>query len=244
MLKSLSQRDIEYGVNISLKHEFMYVETAKVGCSTLKASLQKMEYLSSGHVFNPKPSEVHNKRISPLLSPFQVDRKTLVGDILNSRDFFKFAFVRNPYTRALSCYLDKFERNEPEKAYFIELSKSKGLDLNYENISFLDFLKGIKEQTSIESDRHWRSLTDSTFYNDIDYNFIGYFENLDSDWAALTRLIYPRNLRAKATMDVRVSNKTSSEERLEKYYTDKVIQDLVVEIYEKDFENFGYSTDL
>ena len=97
-----SRRVTDYLFNISVKKGYLYVETPKVACSTIKRSLQLLEV---GPEIVPPPRKIHERSCSPLLTPSQVG--SLFLECAYSDNFFRFCFVRNPYTRILSCYLDK-----------------------------------------------------------------------------------------------------------------------------------------
>ena len=43
ILGNTSAKDLNYGVHISLKHKYIFVETPKVACSTIKMTLHRME---------------------------------------------------------------------------------------------------------------------------------------------------------------------------------------------------------
>lgn len=62
---------------------FLYYETPKVACSTIKRKLQQVEAETPENV----PSNVHD-----------------YDEVFLSRTFFRFAFVRNPHSRAPSCF--------------------------------------------------------------------------------------------------------------------------------------------
>jgi sulfotransferase famil protein len=99
---------LNYGANISLMHKYIYIETAKCGCSTIKLTLQRLE-LGDVNYKRDDFEEIHVREYSPLLTPRQVGS---FRNLLNRPDYIKFCFVRNPYTRLLSAYLDKFVRQE------------------------------------------------------------------------------------------------------------------------------------
>src|SRR6476646_383541 len=62
--------DYFYHIHISLNHKFMYFETPKAACSTIKVVLQRLE-LRDPSFFLPRPL-VHERYYSPLLSPAQI----------------------------------------------------------------------------------------------------------------------------------------------------------------------------
>src|SRR5688500_17010737 len=94
--------DFENNTNISLSNNYVYFAVDKVANSSIKNSLFEIEYAPVGK----KALTLYDERCSPLLSPYQLP-PTLLREVLNSGNYFRFAFVRNPYSRLLSCYLDR-----------------------------------------------------------------------------------------------------------------------------------------
>ena len=93
---------------------------------------------------------------------------------------YLFCFVRNPYTRLLSCYLDKIARGHPEKANILRFLKLNDNDLSYE-LSFTDFVNAVVQQDPFDMDPHWRIQTEQCFLNYINYSYIGRFESFAED---------------------------------------------------------------
>ena len=105
--------EINQNFQISLLYKFLYVETAKVACSTIKSRLYP--YILNGLL---PPKEVHPGVFgSPFARPFQLpsdfNKRIISGD-----DFFRFTFVREPVERVLSAYLDKISRKTPQRERF------------------------------------------------------------------------------------------------------------------------------
>ena len=64
--------------HISAKNRYIYFGVSKAANSTIKFFLQQLEYLGTPY----KVKNVHNKHLSPLLSPYQLgeaDLKSAVG---------------------------------------------------------------------------------------------------------------------------------------------------------------------
>ncbi|MEM1131241.1 MAG: sulfotransferase family 2 domain-containing protein, partial [Pseudomonadota bacterium] len=101
----------QYICHWSVRHGFVYVETPKVACTTVKRVLQAAELGPERQT--ETPADVHAKSQSPLLAP----SSDLQGFVAAMRDpaVFRFGFVRNPYARALSCWLDKMVNNDFER---------------------------------------------------------------------------------------------------------------------------------
>lgn len=59
--------NFDSAIHISLKYRYMYVETPKVACSSIKTLLQRME-LESPTFHRADFEDIHNRNFSPLLS--------------------------------------------------------------------------------------------------------------------------------------------------------------------------------
>ena len=139
----------------------------------------------------------------------------------NYDDYFSWSFVRNPWDRLVSTYINK-----------IVDEHQGGLDSWRKNInSFEEFVLKIKKIDAMEinCDRHIRSLC--TFFPP-DINFIGKMENLQNDFNVVCDKIgIPRQ-------QLPHKNKTKHKHYTE-YYDDETKQ-IVAEKYAKDIEYFGY----
>lgn len=152
----------------SKKYKYVYVETPKVACTTIKRVLQQAE--SDGTMTYEDPSVVHERERSPLLAPWQ--DSTGFVEAMRTDDYFRFCFVRNPFTRILSCYLDKMVKTEFERR---RLAPQLGFDP--ETLpSFIDFLSAISEREDEENDIHWAAQTFLLRPNRVRYSFVGRFE--------------------------------------------------------------------
>lgn len=233
--KNVKYNHFEYAINISLKNKYIYAETPKVACSTIKATLQRIE-LEYPNLVKEDPDDIHERRYSPLLSPSQtcgLDR------LINDPEYFVFCFVRNPYTRLLSAYIEKIQNNKAAKS---EILSAMGEDPNdlAKPVTFEEFADVICRLDPIEMNPHWRIQYYQTFQDVIDYDFIGRLERFSDDAAyVLSRLCqnYKRYFRAE------IRHSTNSNTLLPKYYTDD-IKEKVYSKYIEDFEYFGYDKDI
>lgn len=232
-IRYLSQGEVDGNIHISLKNRYMYVETPKVACSTLKLTLARLELEDADYY----REDIHNRYLSPLLRPAQV------GDFEKFRlrtDIVKFSFVRNPYERLLSAYLDKVLGGN--RVIVAELLRQMGvnqLDRDVE-IDFATFVSCIEETPISMMNAHWRPQYYQTLQDTIDYDVIGRLESLEEDMLRVGEMLSIDLAPYIKSWDL---HHTGARDQLEEFYTDD-LRRRVAEIYAKDFEYFGYDTEL
>lgn len=221
----------DYSLNISLRHNYLFVETPKVCCSTIKLNLQRLETNNPNFSW-PDPMDVHNRAFSPLLKPSQLlDFESLLG----SSRLYTFCFVRNPYTRLLSCYIDKILGNRPPKRQVLNI-----LGLDCENIdqavSFSQFIEVVSSQSIMEMNPHWRPQYHQTLQTSLTYDFVGRYENFAEDF---------RNVCSRISADFsycparETRHRTNANQKVKEFYTKSLLRE-VRRIYDIDFTHFGY----
>jgi len=116
------------------------------------------------------------------------------GDVSRGvQPFFKFVFVRDPYTRLLSGYLDKFVlKNTSSSEYRLFLSQVTSLrkfqtrDLTNEpRLSFRSFVDELMKQDVVRMNTHWMPQTLVCGLGYFPYDFVGSFEHLSIDASAV-----------------------------------------------------------
>lgn len=221
-----------YSAHISLKYNYLYVQTPKAGHSTVKHALIRAE-LEDPEFQYSDTRLMHERAVSPLLSPLQVGD---FASLFKSGKLFRFCFVRNPYERLLSGYLDKIARPSEQRDL---LCRQMGLNNPADhNLTFLEFVKAISDQPPIEMDNHWRPQFYQTFQDKIDFDFVGRTETLHNDFVEVGKRLgvdfapYLRDERNHAQ---------GSGSRLAEFMTDE-IQSLILNKYQQDFDRFGYDT--
>jgi len=224
-----------YSINISLKYNYLYTETPKVACSSIKSILQRME-LDNPYFTRESFEDIHDRDFSPLLRPCQLGS---LKYLFNELPLFKFCFVRNPYTRLLSAYIDKIQNNKQEKSYILRDLGKDQTKLN-QDVSFEEFINIICNSKIIHMNSHWRVQYYQTFQNKIEYDFIGKFENLDADIKTALKKINPDYQRF---ISDEKRHATNANELLQTYYTPELTR-LVQKAYAKDFTHFGYDFDI
>lgn len=224
---------INYMINWSVQHKLIYVETPKVGCTTIKQILQHAEYDYDTSKVSMKDHDLlHDRSCSPLKSPEY--NEALFLNCINSEDYFTFSFVRNPFTRVLSAYLDKIVG---KPGVFNQFQKRIGIDSSSNIPSFNEFLEIIYTQPEVEMDPHWAPQSFLLGCDKVHYDFLGRFENFDD---SINELISRTKLRLLPEANsLGRAHATSASDQLKEYYTKRAIH-RVREIYSEDFRRLGY----
>jgi hypothetical protein len=201
-------------VFISPKRDFLFTKCEKCASITSRHSLQS---LVAEKPLPPNFSDV-DRWFGPLLQPSDLKLNRL--DPINEIPF-KFAVVRNPYSRLLSFYLNSKK----------VLGRSTEMD-------FADFIDMVTQQTPKQMNPHWRVQYHNIFCDVIRYDHFVRFENLEEE---LKRVM----ARFSGKSEIRSVHKNQGKagEKIATYYTPELTK-RVREKYAIDFEFFGYSQEL
>lgn len=211
---------------ISPKHDFLFAKNEKCGSNSARMTLQSV---AAGRTL-PKTFKDTNRWFAPLLQPSDLGLRDIRQ--INALVPLKFAVVRNPYSRALSCYLDKFSPDNPKLERFARRAGGSGA------MSFGEFIEHVSRQQPFEMDPHWRVQARNIYCDIIDYDRFVYFEALEEEFGAiLARIGTGANL-----WTVHKGHRNAGR-RIAEFYTPQIAK-LVRDTYAEDFERFGYSAEL
>lgn len=215
----------------------MYWEVAKSACSSIKRFLIKNE-LPSINIFDDKDLEyykfdfMHMRNYSPLLNPGQL--YPFQGHLKDDR-FFKFSFVRHPYDRVLSAYLDKIVHNRPPSS---DLKRILDLDPFADHeISFSTFVHSLKDTPPSSMNSHWRPQYHWLTRGEFPFDFIGRVENIEKD---ILHVCEKTGLERKFFQKFSPHQTDSAQKRREHYTSE--LEAIIQQVYKEDFENFGYDS--
>lgn len=224
---------INYLISIDAARRIVYLETPKVACTSIKKYM--IDQVLGGTV-EMHPDDVHNRETSPLkaLSDYADEE---IDQILGAgAGFRQFTFVRNPYSRVLSAYLDKLIGNEWERERHLPMF---GFEQG-SHPSFIEFLRRLARISDQDRDIHYVTQTRLTGrLSGFCPDFVGRFENFDHDF----RLLKSRFYSDDGTEDYRSFGKhhaSDADEKTASYYGDEA-RKIVRDIYAADFAVFGYA---
>ena len=212
------------------KLKFVFCFIPKVSCTAWKCVLYSAE--NQGEV----ALRPHRKRLFSWLKDYNV---TARKEIL--KNYYKAMFVREPFERLASAYRDKvnylwFKR-------FVIPNKTTEQLRKEAAVPFSTFIKSVlssnastfPERGYIE-DQHWRPY-ERICPCEIDYDFIGHFENLGEEAPQLLKII---GVDDYVTFPEYHPSKTTS--HVIDYYSqltkDEILQ--LGRLFELDFKLFGY----
>ncbi len=214
-------------LRVSKQQDVVYLNVPKCGCTNIKVALWRSAGAKEPF-FNSLQFDKN------LLYSFDFRRPRL--EKMKGNNPFVFTIVRNPFARIYSGYVDKVSMclEDPERDPMKVLDEeflSKG------KTTFTDFLLYLKSQNDEDRNIHFRSASYQANIGIVKADYIGYLENIEESVKFLSSKI------DGFRYSIRSDNITGSKNTLMDTYTNEHV-DLVKEIYAKDFENFGYSTNI
>jgi hypothetical protein len=220
----------------------MYFEVPKAACTQMKELLRALEGAPPLKLFTGGLREtrrdmfVHARENVPLPSLIDLDDETQ-REVLESDDFLRITFVRNPYTRLVSAWKNKVAPCEPayERLYFqikgrLPEVHSKSL------ITFDEFVEYLTNQSDLRTwNVHWRRQVDHLFFEALNFSQVGKIENMGEGllWFQRHLGIAEPLLAAGKNVSAPMSFATYNESLADKVYS----------LYQADFERLGYDRD-
>ena len=149
-------------------------------------------------------------------------------------EYFKFTFVRNPFTRLVSCYENKYHTDKAllgDTRYFLYYDTYL-FGMLKEDRGFANFVHKVTKIPVVLADLHfypqYNYIYDRSGNKCVD--LIGRMEIIDDDWDAI---------KEKYKLDTLPHiNQTKSMNWMD--YYDRTTAELVYKYYEKDIITFGY----
>ena len=226
------------------KQNFIFAYVPKVSCTNWKSILRYLAELED--YLNPKLA--HDKVKGGL---HYLDLTGPEQAMLHDAAIPKYTFVRDPYSRLLSAYLNKIASRLPlsepheEEEHFtkvvreIDRFRRRKLDVaTYPEINFEVFLLWLRDGLSpFCEDEHWQKQSVLLRWPHVKYAFVGRFEKLAEEAPVLLEKM-GCDIPFPSQRDVKFAP-TNATSKLDDYYTPAAYA-LANSLYEEDFSNFSY----
>ena len=203
---------------LSKRHRFIYYPIPKVACTTIKSLILEAE----GHHLPDDEEAVHRPELFP-----EVDLKSPQFE-----GYFRFVFVRNPWSRLVSCYHNKVVAQRP-----VKFSSFAGRypGVRFESMSFSDFVRFVCRVPDDLCEPHFKPQAD--FFSAEEVDFVGRFERFSEDLIqVIERVGLDESLHKYCKMQ---RMKSDSDKGYTSFYNAET-QRLVAEKYKSDVERFDY----
>lgn len=221
----------------NMKRRFVYRPVAKVANSTVRGLLYEAEFRANGfhrNVVRINSNFVHNPLNSPLLQPYQMTTNLIERALFSDR-FYRFAFVRHPVDRVLSCFLDRVQA--PNSVPHKEANRLAGQS-GGEPITFDQFVDVISQQTIRDMNHHWRPQYHQLMCGVLNYSEIFRLEEFDKGMKTILEKFYPK-VASKIELNKMYSpRRTNAKERAITIAPET--RKKIETIYKEDFEFFDY----
>jgi hypothetical protein len=163
------------------------------------------------------------------------------AELMRIRAYYSVVFVRNPYGRVLSVFLDKLAAGGQSRARTYGRCPGFGDNSREGFLAFLEYL----DSGGLHDNLHWWPQSELLYQPPADFSFIGRLERTVPDMRQILAAIgqdpdlavaldAPHALEAKRKQAV-----TAASSRVDDYYTDRG-RDIVRQLYSADFDNFDY----
>ncbi len=224
-------RKLDYLFHCAPEQRIILFSTPKCAGSTLKRFVQMIAV--NGDV-GRLPENVHDKSKSPLRGFLEL--REPLSAVFESDDWFRFCFVRNPFTRVLSCYLDKIV-GRTRTRYLPKL----GFNAE-EEVSLERFLLRLRKRRLLHLNPHWAPQSYLIRPDTIRYHFIGRFEHLQTHLSLLAKTLGYAHLIESPERVTERPHRTDAGQRVRQFIGPRETA-LIREIYRGDFLTFGYPQD-
>jgi hypothetical protein len=208
-------------------NKFLFIHIPKTGGSTIKNSLvyekSNNQYTSLRQVIQiNQPKKLikiddEDRIINSHNSIYQISRSVRIDN------YFKFAFVRNPWDRIVSYYHYLIQYWDLSKDHPLTFRDWVLNSQSKEEHSFLDHHNARMTQFNYVSNPKTKELL---------LDFIGRFENLQEDFDKVCKII---DIPSQKLIPIN----TSRHEHYTKYYNEDT-KNIIGDYYRKDVEYFGY----
>lgn len=221
------------------KYKVIYCYVPKVGCSNWKRVLKVLQEKEPW----PGCSPLSHVLDANLLKDYTREEK-----LYRLRNYYKFAFVRDPLARLVSAYTDKFTPNGTDRSYYKYYGTSivKKYRKNHkpvvkgDDVTWHEFIHYLIDLQRPNFNEHWAPYEDLCQPCVVNYDFIGHYENMNDEANFVIRKMHADN---RVAFPARQSfYHTSSHDRVLNlfYGLNATVRQRIMDIYADTYRLFDY----
>jgi Sulfotransferase family len=180
--------ELNYTVHISEEFNFVFFNNPKCGCSTTKATLNLECARRLGRpLAYASTTELHSRPHNVLKTPVQVGWWRF-SRMLADPKVVRFCVLREPVSRVLSAFTNKFGWDSPQRRRFnarLDLAPQTAWD------DVNAFVEAIASDNALrDSDEHWRLQFKQVCGALVDFTLVGFQEELDPFLQSVARRVF------------------------------------------------------
>lgn len=266
-------------VIISHKLKVIYVPVFKAGTTSMMwniAYLENNSYVLENVARNPGALDYYLHNMSgPAWQNHTIYTKSpqAIRGSFEDPEYLKFGFVRNPFDRIISAYLDKvLQFDIDRREYQTQMYSLYGDDENMRRLrnatkpTFREYLEAIEvvlaqprtkssdlmsrdgfETNKSRRDLHWRPQVELLHPDLVHFDFVGRFEDMAKDREVVLEWIYQHTDRRMPDAGREKMHSTNPVDKIQLYEelrNDHGLKELILKIYRADFERFQFSREV
>lgn len=214
----------------AVSNRYLYIRIPKCANSTIAKTLAHYDpdIVTDGIADDPRGARTKN-RYGTLVST-----RVLSPAALTER-YFCFTFVRNPYSRVLSAYLDKIAGSNQTTDKYNMVLRFAGTK-RLADVTFAQFVEYL-ESGGLFENPHWAPMSALLPIRRERIHFVGRVEQLDSDLERVVNRVFGEGT-FKGTQ-IRTVGRRNAVALQDQYYTGDLAERIYT-LYRDDFESFDY----
>ncbi len=235
-------------LHFSERHRLVYVSTPKVGCTSLKwwfanltGNTEKIRAVLDSDESTPD-LKIHDAfpRVAPDVIGLSSER---LEKALKAEGVFRFAVVRNPFTRIFSAWQSKLLLREPlqidpyKDFEFFKLSIASVADIALAFQSFLEHLADC--EAPFYKDVHWTPQLDLLNPGIVNYSLVSKIEDTDELAGALAT-----HLSGEGGNPFYYKRSNESLLPFHRQFITSKSENLIRQLYREDFSTFSYTEEI
>ncbi|MEK8019469.1 MAG: sulfotransferase family protein, partial [Candidatus Parabeggiatoa sp.] len=237
---------------INHQNRIIYCPIHKVASTTLK--LQLILTNNPNVVFDVNKDRPSEAKYCCSLATYSFEE---ANKLLQDSRYLKVVFVRNPWERLTSAYLNRIVTKGNLSGIVLTAYKDKALPSNYlKSITFRQFIDYIMVTDDNDLNIHWQPQY--LYLGNQHFDFIGRYENLATDFERLKQMTQLPSILIKENATQYCPQAINSDKKFCDYSPNELRQlaggfpsyeyfyppdliECVIKRYQKDVEMFGYS---